>query len=84
MQALTEAKAAEGAGADTIVAQGMDARGHRGAFDATKAEQQVVGLFAIVAAIVDAVQIPVMATESHYHQGEMAMLRDLMRMLVLF
>jgi nitronate monooxygenase len=62
MQALAEAKAAEAAGAETIIAQGMEARGHRGAFDATKAEQQVVGLFALVAAIVDAVQIPVMAT----------------------
>ena len=39
----------------------MEAGGHRGAFDATKAEQQLVGLFALVPAIVDAVRIPVVA-----------------------
>jgi nitronate monooxygenase len=58
---VTEAKAAEAAGADVIIAQGMEAGGHRGAFDATKAEQQLVGLFALVPAIVDAVRIPVVA-----------------------
>ena len=35
---VSEAKAAEDAGADVIIAQGMEAGGHRGAFDATKAE----------------------------------------------
>lgn len=58
---VVEAKAAEAAGADVIIAQGMEAGGHRGAFDATKAEQQLVGLFALVPAIVDAVRIPVVA-----------------------
>jgi nitronate monooxygenase len=58
---LAEAKAAEAAGADVIIAQGMEAGGHRGAFDATKAEQQLVGLFALVPAIVDTVRIPVVA-----------------------
>src|SRR6185369_3170538 len=58
---VTEAKAAEAAGADVIIAQGMEAGGHRGAFDATKAEQQLIGLFALVPAIVDAVRIPVVA-----------------------
>ena len=33
---VTEAKAAEEAGADVIIAQGMEAGGHRGAFDARK------------------------------------------------
>jgi nitronate monooxygenase len=47
---VAEAKAAETAGADVIIAQGMEAGGHRGAFDATKAEQQLVGLFALVPA----------------------------------
>jgi nitronate monooxygenase len=42
---VSEAKAAELAGADVIVAQGMEAGGHRGAFDATKAETRIVGLF---------------------------------------
>jgi len=58
---VAEAKKAEAAGADVIIAQGMEAGGHRGAFDATKAEQQLVGLFALVPAIVDAVSIPVVA-----------------------
>jgi nitronate monooxygenase len=34
---VAETKQAEAAGADVIVAQGMEAGGHRGAFDATKA-----------------------------------------------
>jgi nitronate monooxygenase len=58
---LSEAKAAEAAGADVIIAQGMEAGGHRGAFDAAKAEQELIGLFALVPAIVDAVRIPVVA-----------------------
>jgi nitronate monooxygenase len=57
-----EAKAAETAGADVIVAQGMEAGGHRGAFDATKAEARMVGLFSLLPAIVDAVKVPVVAT----------------------
>jgi nitronate monooxygenase len=58
---VAEAKEAEAAGADVIIAQGMEAGGHRGGFDATKAERQLVGLFALVPAIVDAVRIPVVA-----------------------
>jgi nitronate monooxygenase len=58
---VTEAKKAETAGADVIVAQGMEAGGHRGAFDAKKAEHDLVGLIALVPAIVDAVRIPVVA-----------------------
>lgn len=59
---LAEAKAAEAAGADVIVAQGMEAGGHRGCFDAGLAEAQQVGLFALLPAIVDAVRVPVVAT----------------------
>jgi nitronate monooxygenase len=59
---VAEAKAAEAAGADVIVAQGMEAGGHRGAFEATKAEAAMVGLFSLLPAIVDAVKIPVVAT----------------------
>jgi nitronate monooxygenase len=56
-----EAKAAEDAGADVIVAQGMEAGGHRGTFDATKAEESLVGLFSLIPAVCDAVEIPVIA-----------------------
>src|SRR5262249_5213486 len=58
---VTEAKQAEAAGADVIIAQGMEAGGHRGTFDASKAEQQLVGLVALLPASVDAVKIPVVA-----------------------
>jgi nitronate monooxygenase len=58
---LAEAKAAEAAGADAIVAQGMEAGGHRGAFDAGNAERELVGLFALVPAVADAVAVPVVA-----------------------
>jgi nitronate monooxygenase len=59
---VAEARAAEAAGADAVVAQGMEAGGHRGCFDAALAERQMVGLFALVPAVVDAVKIPVVAT----------------------
>jgi len=59
---LAEARAAEAAGADVIAVQGAEAGGHRGAFDASRAEQQLVGLFALLPAVVDAVKVPVLAT----------------------
>ena len=58
---VSEAKAAEDAGADVIIAQGMEAGGHRGAFDATKAEARLVGLFSLLPAVADAVKVPVVA-----------------------
>lgn len=59
---VAEACAAEQAGADVIVAQGMEAGGHRGCFDAKMAETELVGLFALLPAVVDAVEAPVVAT----------------------
>jgi nitronate monooxygenase len=59
---VAEARAAQAAGADAIVAQGMEAGGHRASFDAARAERQQVGLFALLPAVVDAVSIPVVAT----------------------
>lgn len=59
---VAEARAAEAAGADVVVAQGAEAGGHRGRFDASQAEREAVGLFALVPAVVDAVGIPVVAT----------------------
>jgi nitronate monooxygenase len=59
---VAEARAAEAAGADAIVAQGMEAGGHRGAFEARDAERSMVGLFALLPAVVDAVKVPVIAT----------------------
>ena len=59
---VAEARAAEAAGADAVVAQGMEAGGHRGSFNAADAEQGLVGLFALLPAVVDAVDVPVVAT----------------------
>ena len=59
---VAEAVAAEAAGADVIVAQGMEAGGHRAAFEAERAESDLVGLVALVPAVADAVQLPVVAT----------------------
>jgi nitronate monooxygenase len=59
---VAEARAAEAAGVDAIVAQGMEAGGHRGAFRAEDAEAEMVGLFALLPQICDAVSVPVIAT----------------------
>jgi len=59
---VPEAMAAEKAGADAIVAQGMEAGGHRGAFRAEDAERQLVGLISLLPQMVDAVSVPVIAT----------------------
>lgn len=59
---VAEARAAEAAGADVAVVQGMEAGGHRGCFDAALAEARQVGLFSLLPAVADAVKIPVVAT----------------------
>jgi nitronate monooxygenase len=58
---VAEARAAEAAGADAIIAQGAEAGGHRGAFDAAAAERAAVGLFALLPAIAEGAKIPVIA-----------------------
>lgn len=59
---VTEALAAEAAGADVIVAQGLEAGGHRGSFSTEDASRSMVGLFSLLPAVVDAVKVPVVAT----------------------
>jgi nitronate monooxygenase len=59
---VAEARAAEEAGADAVVAQGMEAGGHRGCFDAAQAEAGLIGLFALLPTVADAVRVPVIAT----------------------
>ena len=59
---VTEALAAEAAGADVIVAQGVEAGGHRGSFNAEDVSRSLVGLFSLLPAVVDSVKVPVVAT----------------------
>jgi len=59
---VAEARQAVAAGADAVIAQGAEAGGHRGAFEPANAARQAVGLFALLPAIADAVDVPVIAT----------------------
>ena len=57
---VAEAVALEAAGVDAIVATGAEAGGHRVSF-LQPAEQSLVGTFALVPQVVDAVEVPVIA-----------------------
>jgi nitronate monooxygenase len=60
---LAEAQRAREAGADAIVVQGVEAGGHRGAFDESKAERQGGTLFTLLPRIADKISgVPLIAT----------------------
>jgi nitronate monooxygenase len=56
---VAEARRVAAEGADAVIAQGFEAGGHRGTFDAT--DTGMTGTMALVPQIVDAVRVPVIA-----------------------
>lgn len=58
---LAEALAAEAAGADAVIAQGIEAGGHRGTFDIARAATTGVGLMALISALADRLSLPIIA-----------------------
>ncbi len=59
---VAEAAAAEAAGADVIVAKGIEGGGHSGSFKPEDAMRCGVGMLSLVPAIADTVALPVIAT----------------------
>jgi len=57
---VAEAVRAQDAGADVLIAQGMEAGGHRGTFEASP-QPPLVGTMVLVPRVVDAVEVPVVA-----------------------
>lgn len=56
-----EARVARDAGAGAIIAQGYEAGGHCGRFDARAAERNAVGLFSLIPRLADTVDLPIIA-----------------------
>lgn len=59
---IAEALEAQAAGADVLIAQGSEAGGHRGSFTPETAKQNMTGLLSLLPLVVDAIDLPVVAT----------------------
>lgn len=59
---VAEARLAAAAGADALIVQGMEAGGHRGRFDNVNAEAAMVGGIALLPAVADVTDLPLIAT----------------------
>eukprot|EP01136_Pigoraptor_vietnamica_P017917 Opistho-1_new@63736 len=69
---VREAKALEASGVDAIVAQGVEAGGHRGNFMSTPPRDGMIGLMALVPQVVAAVSVPVIAAGGIMNGGGVA------------
>lgn len=58
---LSEALALQQAGVDAVIAQGIEAGGHRGVFDPAPNQDQAIGLLALVALLQQHLTIPIIA-----------------------
>jgi len=58
---VAEAKSAENAGADVIVAKSFEGGGHSGAFEPSDAQRYGVGSMSLIPAVADSVALPVVA-----------------------
>ncbi|MFE3632889.1 nitronate monooxygenase [Streptomyces cellostaticus] len=68
-----EARAVERAGADAVIAQGVEAGGHQGAHrDVPENDGSGIGLLSLLAQIREAVRIPVVATGGIMRGGQIA------------
>ncbi|MCP4825682.1 MAG: nitronate monooxygenase [Shimia sp.] len=68
---VAEARACEAAGVDAIVAQGIEAGGHRGAFD-PDAEDEALPTLALVERVAAACELPVIAAGGLMDGGDVA------------
>lgn len=58
---LNEARAAQAAGAEALIAQGAEAGGHRGSFTPENADSQQIGLFSLIPALAAGTSLPIIA-----------------------
>lgn len=68
---VADAKRLADAGADIVVAQGVEAGGHQGTFD-VETEPSMIGVHALVRQVVDVISVPVIAAGGIMDGGDIA------------